>query len=200
MANILDRLDSAMFLGAKIWIAKLGEKVQDEEQQEVSNTFHPAAPTSYADPGAWTLLGGMNEAKVEHETESKEIKRVLDDGRYHTQEIKLVKKSNIKFTTPDITPEAFRLTFGLEKDITDTKPQKAFAAGVQGLEVWVCIDMTDGYRGENQIARVIVRARLSLENPVEAKDDVATAQYDLSVIDNELNEFTAKKLIVEPSA
>lgn len=190
----LDALNSDMIIGAKIYVCRIGSTTSAPEATLVSDTFHPTLPTSYDDTGDWTLLGGLDTAQFSTEYDTYEITRVLDDGVYHTTERKSVKKRNLKFTTPDITLTAFRLTFGLLEEITE-EPQKAFASGNDSEEVWVYAELTDSYRAKNKLVSVIMRGTLSLENPLEAKKDVSSSQFDLSIHDNPLNLFNAEQVL-----
>ena len=192
--SILDRLDSHMFLGAKVFIAKIGDKASAQESKTISNTFHPTEPTSYDDPGDWTLLGSISEAKVQTDYDTKEKVGVQDNGSYFTQEIKVAKKSNLQFSTYDIVPEALQISFGLKNPADSAEPQQAFATSNGGLEVWLFLELTESLRTTNQLATVTLRGKLSLQNPVEAKNDLAQAQYELAIAPNSLNMYTVKNL------
>ena len=114
-----------------------------------------------------------------------------DTGAYKVSEMKLVQKRKIQFTTNDITPEAMQMTFGLTSAIVEGEEQAVFASGNDSLEVWACYEMTDAYRAQTGIARILVRGTLSLQNPLEAKSDPAQADYELSVKPNALAMFVA---------
>ena len=57
--------------------------------------------------------------------------------------------------------------------------------------MWACYELTDAYRTQTGIARILVRGALSLQNPLEAKSDPAQADYELSVKPNALAMFVA---------
>ncbi len=192
--TILDRLDSHMFLGAKVYIAKIGDKSSASQSKPITNSFHPTPPTSYDEPGDWTLLGAISDAKVQTDYDTKEKVGVMDNGSYFTQEIKIAKKSNLQFSTYDIVPEALQITFGLRDNADSAEPQQAFATSNGGIEVWLYLELTESLRNTNDLATVMLRGKLSLQSPVEAKNDLAQAQYDLAIAPNSLNMYTVHNL------
>ena len=125
---------------------------------------------------------------------------VDDTGAYKVTELKLATKRKMQFTTNDITPEAWELTFGLKEPISSGGKQSVFASGNDTIEVWLVVEITDAYRTETNLARAVVRGKLSLQNPLDAKSDPAEAQYELSVVSNPLAEFTENALVGEPVA
>ena len=188
-----DRLNSAMFLGARAWIVKVGSTVSDSggASNTVSDTVLPEAPVSYAEPGVWLPLGKIRTAKPQTDYKSADVEGVDDTGAYKVTELKLATKRKLQFSTNDITPEAFQMTYGLLNELTDGEEQAVFASGSDSIDVWMCFELTDAYRTETGLARMFLRGKLSLQNPLEAKSDPAQADYELSIQPNALNVFVA---------
>ncbi len=189
----LDRLDAATILGARVWIVTIGQTITGGSggNNKVSDTVLPELPESYANPGDWIALGKVRTAKPQTDYKTADVEGVDDTGAYKVTEMKLAQKRKLQFSTNDITPEAFQMTFGLTSAIVDGEEQSVFASGNDSLEVWACYEMTDAYRTQTGIARILVRGVLSLQNPLEAKSDPAQADYELSVKPNALAMFVA---------
>ncbi len=189
----LDRLDAATILGARLWIVTIGQTITggSGENNKVSDTVLPELPESYADAGDWQPLGKIRTAKPQTDYKTADVEGVDDTGAYKVTEMKLAQKRKLQFTTNDVTPEAFQMTFGLTSAIVDGEEQAVFASGNDSLEVWACYELTDAYRTQTGIARILVRGTLSLQNPLEAKSDPAQADYELSVKPNALAMFVA---------
>ena len=189
----LDRLDAATILGARLWIVTIGQTITggSGENNKVSDTVLPELPESYADAGDWQPLGKIRTAKPQTDYKQADVEGVDDTGAYKVSEMKLAQKRKIQFSTNDITPEAMQMTFGLTSAIVEGEEQAVFASGNDSLEVWACYEMTDAYRAQTGIARILVRGTLSLQNPLEAKSDPAQADYELSVKPNALAMFVA---------
>ena len=189
----LDRLDAATILGARLWIVTIGQTITggSGENNKVSDTVLPELPESYADAGDWQPLGKIRTAKPQTDYKTADVEGVDDTGAYKVTEMKLAQKRKLQFTTNDVTPEAFQMTFGLTSAIVDGEAQAVFASGNDSLEVWACYELTDAYRTQTGIARILVRGTLSLQNPLEAKSDPAQADYELSVKPNALAMFVA---------
>ncbi len=184
---ITNRLDAAMILGAKVWICRLGTEIPGSVSgNKVSDTVLPELPSSYDEPGAWVPLGKIRSSKPQTDYKTVDIEGVPDDGTYSITELKLATKRKIQFSTNDITPEAFELTFGLQQQITPGGEQAVFASGNDSLEVWLVMELTDAYRSTQNLARITLRGKLSLQNPLEAKSDPAQADYELNVVVNPL--------------
>lgn len=189
----LDRLDAATILGARLWIVTIGQTITggSGENNKVSDTVLPELPESYADAGDWQPLGKIRTAKPQTDYKQADVEGVDDTGAYKVTEMKLAQKRKLQFTTNDVTPEAFQMTFGLTSAIVEGEEQAVFASGNDSLEVWACYELTDAYRTQTGIARILVRGTLSLQNPLEAKSDPAQADYELSVKPNALAMFVA---------
>ena len=189
----LDRLDAATILGARLWIVTIGQTITggSGENNKVSDTVLPELPESYANAGDWQPLGKIRTAKPQTDYKTADVEGVDDTGAYKVTEMKLAQKRKLQFTTNDVTPEAFQMTFGLTAAIVDGEEQAVFASGNDSLEVWACYELTDAYRAQTGIARILVRGTLSLQNPLEAKSDPALADYELSVKPNALAMFVA---------
>lgn len=189
----LDRLDAATILGARVWIVTIGQTITggSGENNKVSDAVIPELPESYANPGDWLTLGKVRTAKPQTDYKSADVEGVDDTGAYKVTELKLAQKRKLQFSTNDISPEAFQMTFGLTSAIVDGEEQAVFASGNDSLEVWACYELTDAYRAQTGIARILVRGVLSLQNPLEAKSDPAQADYELSVKPNALAMFVA---------
>lgn len=189
----LDRLDAATILGARVWIVTIGQTITggSGENNKVSDAVIPELPESYANPGDWLTLGKVRTAKPQTDYKSADVEGVDDTGAYKVTELKLAQKRKLQFSTNDITPEAFQMTFGLTSAIVDGEEQAVFASGNDSIEVWACYELTDAYRTQTGIARILVRGVLSLQNPLEAKSDPAQADYELSVKPNALAMFVA---------
>ena len=189
----LDRLDAATILGARVWIVTIGQTITggSGENNTVSDAVIPELPESYANPGDWLTLGKVRTAKPQTDYKTADVEGVDDTGAYKVTEMKLAQKRKLQFSTNDITPEAFQMTFGLTSAIVDGEEQAVFASGNDSLDVWACYELTDAYRTQTGIARILVRGVLSLQNPLEAKSDPAQADYELSVKPNPLAMFVA---------
>ena len=189
--KVFDRLNGAMILGSRVWIALIGSTVTSGGAgNPVSDTVMPEAPVSYTEPNGWVPLGKIRTAKPQTDYKSADVEGVDDSGAYKVTELKLATKRKLQFATNDIAPEAFQMTFGLLKEMGEGE-QPVFASGNDSLEVWLCLELTDAYRNELGIARMFLRGKLSLQNPLEAKSDPAQADYELSIQPNKLNTFVA---------
>ena len=193
---ILDRIHAEMILGARVWIVRIGAPA-DAQANAVSNTVLPEPPDSYANPGVWTCLGKIRTAKPQTDYKTADVEGVDDTGAYKVTELKLATKRKLQFSTNDITPEAFQLTFGLTQPISDGGEQAVFASGNDSIECWLVLELTDAYRTETNLARITLRGKLSLQNPLEAKSDPAQADYELSVQPNALATFLETNLVSE---
>ena len=169
----LDRLDAATILGARVWIVTIGQTITggSGENNTVSDAVIPELPESYANPGDWLTLGKVRTAKPQTDYKTADVEGVDDTGAYKVTEMKLAQKRKLQFSTNDITPEAFQMTFGLTSAIVEGEEQAVFASGNDSLEVWACYELTDAYRTQTGIARILVRGTLSLQNPLEAKSE-----------------------------
>lgn len=192
-----NRLDAAMYLGARAWICRLGNTITggSGENNKVSDTVLPELPESYANPGDWISLGKIRTAKPQTDYKTADVEGVDDSGAYKVTELKMAQKHKLLFATNDITPEAFEMTFGLTAPIEDGVEQTVFASGSDSIEVWMCFEFTDAYRTQTGIARILVRGVLSLQNPLEAKSDPAEAAYELSIQPNPLATFVSEGLV-----
>lgn len=196
----LDRINAAMIVGSRIWICRIGTTTGSEPANTVSDSVLPELPESYATPGDWVSLGKIKTWQPQTEFKTADAEGVDDTGAYKVTELKLATKRKMQFTTNDITPEAWELTFGLKEQISSGGKQSVFASGNDTIEVWLVVEITDAYRTETNLARAVVRGKLSLQNPLDAKSDPAEAQYELSVVSNPLAEFTENALVGEPVA
>lgn len=117
----LDRLDAATILGARVWIVTIGQTITggSGENNKVSDTVLPELPESYANAGDWLPLGKVRTAKPQTDYKTADVEGVDDTGAYKVTELKLAQKRKLQFGTNDITPEAFRMTFGLTETIVD---------------------------------------------------------------------------------
>ena len=189
--KVFDRLNGAMILGSRVWIALIGSPVTSGgASNTVSDTVMPETPVSYTEPNGWVPLGKIRTAKPQTDYKSADVEGVDDSGAYKVTELKLATKRKLQFSTNDIAPEAFQMTFGLLEEPGEDE-QAVFASGNDSLEVWLCLELTDAYRNELGIARMFLRGKLSLQNPLEAKSDPAQADYELSILPNALNMFVA---------
>ncbi len=193
----LDRLDAATILGARVWIVTIGQTITggSGENNKVSDTVLPELPESYENPGDWISLGKIRTAKPQTDYKTADVEGVDDSGAYKVTELKLAQKRKLQFSTNDITTEAYQMTFGLTSAIVDGEEQSVFASGNDSLEVWAVYELTDAYRTQTGIARILVRGVLSLQNPLEAKSDPAQADYELSIKPNALSTFVREKLV-----
>lgn len=192
----LDRLNAAMILGARAWIVRIGQTITgNDPTNKVNDTTLPELPESYANPGDWICLGKIRTAKPQTDYKTADVEGVDDTGAYKVTELKLATKRKLQFTTNDITPEAFQMTFGLTSAIEDGEEQAVFASGSDSLEVWAVFEFTDAYRADTGLARILVRGVLSLQNPLEAKSDPAEAAYELSIQPNPLATFVSDGLV-----
>ena len=189
----LDRLDAATILGARVWIVTIGQTITggSGENNKVSDTVLPELPESYANPGDWVTQGKIRTAKPQTDYKTADVEGVDDTGAYKITELKLATKRKLQFSTNDITPEAFQMTFGLLNELSEGVEQAVFASGSDSIEVWMCFELTDAYRTETGLARMFLRGSLSLQNPLEAKSDPAQADYELSIKPNALAMFVA---------
>lgn len=182
-----------MFVGAKVWFCPYGKSIG--EGQTAARLCAPEPPESLENPGEWTVIGGMDTASIERDTEEKEITRVLDDGVYHTTKLPITKSHTVKFESFDITPEAFQLSLGLLKDVVTGGEQKAFASGNDSLEGWLYFAFTESYRAKSELANMLLAGVLSMDEPIGAQNDVAKAKFKFDVLDNPLNMFNATGLL-----
>lgn len=194
---ILDRVQAEMILGSRVWMARIGSPADESGTNTISDTVLPELPESYADPGAWTCLGKIRTAKPQTDYKTADVEGVDDTGAYKVTELKLATKRKLQFSTNDITPEAFEMTFGLASPITSGGEQAVFASGNDSIECWIVLELTDAYRTETNLARITLRGKLSLQNPLEAKSDPAQADYELSVQPNALATFLENSLVAE---
>lgn len=178
-----------MIIGARIWWAPIGGKLNAEGDLKVSDTAHPELPESYANPGQWVSLGKIREAKVQTDYKTSDVEGVGDMGTFVITEMKQAQKRKVIFSTNDVTPEAWQMTFGLTEAPEDGKTQAVFASGNDTLEGWLAMEMTDAYRAKTGLARFATRVKLGLQNPLEAKSDPALASYEASIMQNALAEF-----------
>lgn len=187
-----NRTDAAMILGARAWIVTIGQTVTGNgEGNTVSDTVVPELPDSYANPGEWTPLGKVRTAKPQTDYKTADVEGVDDTGAYKVTELKVATKRKLQLSTNDINEEALRMTYGLTAAIVEGEEQAVFASGNDSLEVWMCFELTDAYRTQTGIARILVRGVLSLQNPLEAKSDPTQADFELSIKPNALNMFVA---------
>lgn len=192
----LPRTNAELILGSRLYICRLGDTVSSgDSSTPISNTFLPDPPESYENPGNWVSLGKIRTLKPQTDYKTADVEGVDDTGAYKTTELKLATKRKLQFSTNDITPEAFELTFGLSGKITSGGEQALFASGSDSIEVWCYVDLTDAYRTETGLATLCMRGKLSLQNPLEAKSDPAQADYELSVVPNPLATFVEKSLV-----
>ena len=197
--SALERLDAAMILGARLWVVRTGTEVTDgSDTAVVGDSFVPEAPTSLAQPGAWTTLGKLRTFKPQTDYKTADVEGVDDSGAYKVTELKLATKRKYQFETNDITPEAFELTFGLKGAITSGVEKTPFENASDSIEVWAFVDLTDAYRSETDLAKLCVRGTLSLQNPLEAKSDPASAAYELMVKPNALATFVEGSIVPAP--
>lgn len=189
-----------MILGARVWFCRLGAAITgaDNVTATVSNTILPELPDSYAAPGGWTCLGKVRSAKPQTDYKSADVEGVDDTGAYKITELKLATKRKLQFSTNDIAPEVFEMTFGLASPITAGGEQAVFASGNDTIECWLVLELTDAYRTETNIARIVLRGKLTLQNPLEAKSDPAQADYELSVVPNALATFVENSIVSAP--
>lgn len=193
MANILNRLNSHMFLGAKVWFCPFGASVG--EAQKAGLKVAPEPPKSLEDPGDWTVIGGIDTASIERDTEEKEVQRVLDDGVYHITKLPITKAHTIKFETFDITPESFQLSLGLLKGVEEGGEQKAFASGNDMLEGWLYFAFTESFRANGELANMLLCGLLSMDEALGAQNDLAKSKFKFDVLDNPLNMFNPTGLL-----
>ena len=184
-----ERITAEIIIGARIWWAPIGANLDDAGELKVSDTAHPELPESYANPGQWVSLGKIREAKVQTDYKTSDVEGVGDLGIFTITEMKLAQKRKVQFSTNDITPEAYQMTFGLLETPEDGKTQTVFASGNDTLEGWLAMELTDAYRSKTGLARFVVRAKLTMQNPLEAKSDPALASYEASIMQNALAEF-----------
>lgn len=188
------RISNEMILGARVWFARIGVTVTGDGGNTVSDTFMPEPPESYANPGDWGLLGKIRTSKVQTDYKTADVEGVDDTGAYKITELKLATKRKIQFSTNDITPEAWQMTFGLLEEIEDGVEQQVFASGNDTIEGWMCLEFTDAYRARLGLARIFLRVKLTLQNPLEAKSDPAQADYEAAVVPNALATFSSENL------
>ncbi len=194
MANI-DRMSAEMIAGARVWICKVGATFGASPTNTVSNTVLPELPESYAVPGDWLTLGKIRTLTPQTDYKNSDVEGVDDTGAYKTTELKLATKRKVNFTTNDIAPEAWQMTFGLAEEITSAGEQAVFASGNDSLEVWLVVEITDAYRTATNLCRAVMRGKLSLTNPLAAKSDPAEAAYQLAVQPNALATFVEGDLV-----
>lgn len=192
---MLPPLAAEMILGSRIYFVGIGASIGGEDAGlKVSDTTIPELPESYESPGDWTCLGKIRTSKPQTDFKTSEAEGVDDSGVYKVTEMKIATKRKIQFSTNDITPMAWQLTFGLLNPLKDGETQRVFASGNDSREGWLCVDMTDAYRAETGLARYVVRVKLSLQNPLEAKSDPAQADYEAVIVANALSNWETLKL------
>lgn len=186
----IDRLNNPMYLGARVYIAPIGST--PASKTPISATALPTEPTSYAEPGDWTPLGKIKTFKPSTEYKTADVEGVDDTGAYKVTELKTATKRKFQFSTNDITREAFELTFGLlNPAYDDGDAQAVFASGSDSVDVWLYLDLTDAYRNKTDLASIRAFGKLSMQNPIEAKNEPALAEYELSIVPNTLSTFKA---------
>lgn len=192
---MLDRQSAAMFIGAIVHIAKEGSSFNSAT---VDGSALPSAPTS-ASPGPWISLGKIRSLDPSSEKKSSDVEGCSDAGIYVTEEVAIATKQKIAFTTNDIAPEAFRLTWGLKEDIVDGTSQLLFGAGRDSFKCWLRLDLRDSLRDGREIGVVSVYGELALANPLKAASDPATAEYEFRVKYNPLNSFDPRGIVDAPA-
>lgn len=190
----LPPISAEMILGCRIWFVGLGAAISGGDSLKVTDSVIPELPESYETPGDWTCLGKIRSAKPQTDYKTADVEGVDDSGTYKVTEMKLATKRKLQFSTNDITPTAWQLTFGLLDPMKDGEQQAVFASGNDTLEGWLCMEVTDAYRAETGIARLVVRVKLSLQNPLEAKSDPAQADYEAAIVANGLANWETLKL------
>lgn len=193
----LDRLNAAIIVGSRIWMCRIGSAVSGEPRNTVSDTVMPELPDSYATPGDWLPMGKIKTFTPTTDYKTADVEGVDDTGAYKVTELKLATKRKVQFTTNDIVPEVWEMTFGLTAPITSGVETPVYASGSDSIEVWLLVELTDAYRTETNLARVVLRGKLSLQSPMGAKSDPAEAAYELSVIPNALAEFVESALVTD---
>lgn len=184
-----------MFVGAKVWFCPFGKSIGEDKVHKASRLIAPEPPESLENPGDWTVIGGLDTASIERDTEEKEVTRVLDDGVYHTTKIPITKGHAVKFETYDITPEAFQLSLGLLKDVVTGGEQKVFASGNDSMGGWLYFAFTESYRAKSELANMLLAGNLGMDEPVSAQNDLAKAKFKFEVEDNPLNMFNPTGLL-----
>lgn len=189
----LKRTQCEVILGSRIWMARIGAKI-GETNNTVSDTVIPELPESIENPGDWLSLGKISEATPQTDYKTADVEGVDDTGAYKVTELKLAQKRKIQFKSYDIVPEVFEMTFGLLNASNGADEQSVFASGNDSIECWLVLDLTDAYRTQTGLARITLRGKLSLQNPIAAKSDPAQAEYEFSVQPNALGKYTGDGL------
>ena len=182
-----------MFIGAKVWFCPFGKQIG--EGQTAGIKVAPEPPESLENPGDWTVIGGLDTASIERDTEEKEVQRVLDDGVYHITKLPITKAHTVKFETYDITPESFQLSLGLLNDVETGGEQKVFASGNDMLEGWLYFAFTESFRAKSELANMLLCGLLSMDEALGATNDLAKAKFKFEVLDNPLNMFNPTGLL-----
>ena len=80
------------------------------------------------------------------------------------------------------------LSFGLREDWGTE--QVVFDSGSPQIDVYVYTEWTDAYRDGAKIMSACMQGRLRLVNPAKAASDPALAEFELSVVHNQLCKLT----------
>lgn len=155
----------------------------------VSATVKPAAPTAQA-PGKWISLGQVTTSTITPERKDGTVEGADANGIYRTRKMPLITSWTLAFTTPDVSPEAIQLAYGLEGAINDdatTNPRPFVTNGT--MKVWLMIKVADAYRNGLDLHHAVITGELSLVNPITHASDPAAVEWQLMIEPNALDEF-----------
>lgn len=181
MITVESRTDAAIVRGAIIWFVQDGDSY-GADGKTASKTNIPAMEEAIA---VGKCLGEVKTWGwgAEYKTLAKEGVNP-ETQRYETREYKTLDKLKPKFSTMDVTPEAYALEHGLESlpDINETARPFTNASG--SLRGWLYIQELDSFRthGEDgEIAQLYLRGDLSLADAAEHTSDLDTVNYEFAV-------------------
>ena len=177
-----------LIIGSLVHIAKFGAAIGTGDQAKtVSADWLPVPPTDEA-PGPWLYMGKIRTSTPQIEPKTSEIEGTNKGGTYETEEMLLTTKRKFLFSSNYITPEFLQLSFGLREDWGTE--QVVFDSGSPQIDVYVYTEWTDAYRDGAKIMSACMQGRLRLVNPAKAASDPALAEFELSVVHNQLCKLT----------
>ncbi len=188
---ITDRLHAACYIGAKVMFIPFGTQVGE---QVCSRDVLPDEPVSYEEPGAWTVLGKIENCKPNNEEQSNDVKGTNDLGLPETETMKLVTKRNLQFNTYDVPPEAEQMTFGLKDPIVNGQEQVPHA-GSGSMEGWLYVELSDAYRAQANVVNMVLCGKLSLQSPLDFQlASPVNAQWQFDIEGTSLSRFVFRAL------
>ena len=136
----------------------------------------------YADAAeAWRDIGRASNMTPNKESKTLEVIEGTPTGAWMKHKESINQSFSLSWVSSMLSPEALQLAFGIAGPIEDDKPMQLAAAGSNGIEGWLRIEVKKSQDGTDKIKELYAWGRLTLKTAPTIQDDFVKPEFEFFV-------------------